>query len=189
MRRKAALAGVLCCLACAGATGGAPPGRDDAAVVRLESALLALPGSPDPADAARLARGALAATARLASRYHPLRPPQLGNLAFHLGLRDRALCCHWAHDLLHALGRLELASFDLHWGVAHFGSVLREHSAVIAVPRGGSWRQGLVLDAWRHSGRLTWVRVDRDRYPWRLHPADAERYRLACSAGAAATAE
>lgn len=148
---------------------------------RLEAALAALPGQADPDEAARLAHASYATTSALVSHYRPLRPPQLGNLAFHLGLRDRALCCHWVEDLLRALTALELESFELHWGVAHHGSQLREHSAVIAVPTGGTLQQGLVLDAWRHSGRLHWVRADRDRYPWSLHPSDALRHRLACS--------
>ena len=110
----------------------------------------------------------------------PLRPPQLGNLAFHLGLRERALCCHWAEDLLRELSALELESVDLRWGVAHWGSQMREHSAVVAVPRGARFEQGLVLDAWRHSGELYFARVDRDRYPWRPHPSDDLRHQLAC---------
>ena len=137
----------------------------------------------EPGEATRLARTALATTEQLASRYRPLRPPHLGNLAFHLGLRDRALCCHWVEDLLRALSDLQLESFELHWGVAHFGSKLREHSSVVAVPAGRTIGDGLVLDAWRDSGRLYWVRADRDRYPWQLHPSDELSDRLACSDG------
>ncbi len=178
------VAALLCAVAVSGLACATPdPGSSASEAPRektLEAALRALPGADTPAEATRLARTALAATAALASRYRPLRPPHLGNLAFHLGLRDRALCCHWVEDLLRALSALELQSFDLHWGVAHFGSELREHSAVIAVPTGRPAADGLVLDAWRHSGRLYWVRVDRDRYPWRLHPSNDARNRLAC---------
>ncbi len=180
MRLLAPCLAILSCVACASVDVGTR--RDARAATRsLEAALAALPGGTLPGEAARLAHASYAATEALASHYRPLRPPQLGNLAFHLGLRDRALCCHWAEDLLGALTALELTSFELHWGVAHHGSPLREHSAVIAVPAGGTLQQGLVLDAWRHSGRLHWVRADRDRYPWRLHPSDALRHRLACS--------
>lgn len=158
----------------------APP--SDANARPLEAALVGLPGAPDPGDATRLAVAATRTLAELQPRYRPVRPPHLGNLAFHLGLRDRALCCHWVEDLLRALLAVEQDAFELHWGVAHFGSRLREHSAVVAVPRGGAFEEGLVLDAWRDSGRLHFVRVDRDRYPWRPHPSDAERHRLACGA-------
>ena len=134
----------------------------------------------EPAEARALAQRVLAATDALAERYRPIDPPQLGNLAFHLGLRERALCCHWTSDLFRALDGLALRSLELHWGVAHHGNPLREHSSVIAVPAGGALREGLVLDAWRRAGRLHWVRVAEDRYPWRLHPSDAERPQLGC---------
>ncbi len=177
MRTPALWAALPLALACASPAPSAAPAE------RLEAALLALPGEASEADARRLAHTALATTAELRARYRPLRPPHLGNLAFHLGLRERALCCHWAEDLLRALSALELRSFRLHWGVAHLGSSLREHSVVVAVPAGAPFEHGLVLDAWRDSGELFFRRVDRDRYPWRIHPADDQRERLACAAG------
>jgi hypothetical protein len=172
----AALGATLACVS-------VPPPSPDQDVARtrdLEAAIAGLSASVEPAEARSLAQRAITATTALFTRYRPIDPPQLGNLAFHLGLRERALCCHWAKDLFRALDTLPLRSLELHWGVAHQGSTLREHSSVIAVPAGGSLRDGLVLDAWRHSGRLYWVRVAEDRYPWRLHPADAERHRLEC---------
>jgi hypothetical protein len=175
---------LLCAALLAFATGCLQaPVRDATPAERLEADLIGLAGSVDPEEAALLAGRALDVTANLRARYQPLTPPHLGNLAFHLGLRERALCCHWVEDLLHALGALELRTFELHWGVAHFGSKLREHSAVVAVPLGTSFEQGLVLDAWRRSGRLYWTRADRDRYAWRPHPADAVRQRVACVSG------
>jgi hypothetical protein len=176
--RRLAIAAALA-LACA--TPGPPTAPVDARLAELTSALLELPGAADPAEARRLARAVLAATAELADRYRPLRPPQVGNLAFHVGLRERALCCHWVEDLLRALAGVELHRYELHWVVAHHGDRLREHSAVLALPVGRSPGQGLVLDAWRDSGRLFWVRADADHYPWRLHPADARRDELRCS--------
>lgn len=174
-----ALAGLAAlCLACAGPPPSPQP--EAARLAALEAALLGLPGAGPTREARALARAALAATDRLARRYRPLRPPQLGNLAFHAGLRERALCCHWVEDLLRALGDVELRRYRLHWVVAHHGDRLREHSAVLAVPVGGRPERGLVLDAWRDSGRLHWVRADADRYPWRLHPADARRDDLRC---------
>jgi hypothetical protein len=154
---------------------------EDARGADLEAAIAGLSPAVEPAEARALATRALAATDSLALRYRPIAPALLGNLAFHLGLRERGLCCHWAEDLFHELDGLPLKSLQLHWGVAHHGSRMREHNSVIAVPAGGALRDGLVLDAWRHAGRLYWVRVSEDRYPWQLHPDDAERHRLECS--------
>jgi hypothetical protein len=64
------------------------------------------------------------------------------------------------------LRELDLKTFDLHWGVAHKGDLWLEHSGVIVTPRGRPFAEGLVLDAWRHSGRLRWATVAGDRYPW-----------------------
>ena len=172
-----AVVGLALALGCATPHPRDDPGQVDA----LAAALTALPGATDAEEAAQIARVALETTAALASRYRPLRPPQLGNLAFHLGWRERALCCHWTRDLLHALHAPPLGAFELHWGVAHYGTI-REHSAVVVVPNGGRFDQGLILDAWRNAGALHWSRVDTDRYPWRLHPEDDRRLRIVCTA-------
>jgi hypothetical protein len=177
--RTLAFAALIPAFAC---TSVAPPtdAQDAASRADLAAAIAGLSAEVEPAEARSLAQHAIAATHALFARYRPIDPPQLGNLAFHLGLRERALCCHWASDLFRALDALPLRSLELHWGVAHQGSTLHEHSSVIAVPAGGALQDGLVLDAWRHSGRLYWVRVAEDRYPWRLHPSDADRDRLEC---------
>ena len=167
---------LACALGCGQASPSAPAPEQ-----RLAAALVGLSAQVDPSEAASLAEVAFGTTAALRERYRPLAPPQLGNLAFHLGLRERALCCHWTEDLLGALSALRLRSLELRWGVAHRGSALREHSAVVAVPRGASFAQGLVLDAWRDSGRLYWTRADRDRYTWQPHPGDRAETRVVCA--------
>jgi len=137
-----------------------------------------------PAGSAHeLAVAALDTSAELHAAYRPTRSPKLGNLAFHVGLRDRALCCHWTRDLLHTLSALDLKGVELHWGVAHHGEVLREHSAVIVVPEGARFEQGLVLDAWRNAGHLYFTPVAGDRYPWKPHPSDPKRLRIGCRSG------
>jgi hypothetical protein len=62
---------------------------------------------------------------------------------------------------------LELKNFQLHWGVAHRGSELREHNSVVVTARGQKFEEGIVLDPWRNSGELYWARVKNDRYPWK----------------------
>ncbi|MEM7410477.1 MAG: hypothetical protein AAF430_09620 [Myxococcota bacterium] len=146
----------------------------------LAAALASLPGV-DRLEAATLAERAFVATAELRDAYRPLASPLLGNLAYHLGLRERALCCHWTRDLLHALTPLGVSGLSLHWAVAHHGNPLREHSSVVVVPTDGGLADGIVLDAWRDAGRLHWVEVADDRYPWQLHPRDVVRERLMCA--------
>ena len=42
----------------------------------------------------------------------------------------------------------------------------REHSSVVLTAPGQPFDEGIVLDAWRHSGRLYWGAVKTDKYPW-----------------------
>lgn len=180
----AAWLALLCASVSLGAGGcSRAPAPEATTQERLETALLALPGGVDPTDASRLSRAAVAETGRLRARYRPLAPPQLGNLAFHLGLRERALCCHWTEDLMAALAELPLRTLTLRWGVASHGSRFREHSAVVAVPVGSVFGDGLVLDAWRRSGVLQWARVDRDAWVWQPHPSEGARRRVVCATG------
>jgi hypothetical protein len=37
---------------------------------------------------------------------------------------------------------------------------------VVLTAPGQAFDQGIVLDAWRHSGRLCWSPVQEDKYPW-----------------------
>jgi hypothetical protein len=64
---------------------------------------------------------------------------------------------------LQALG---LRTFELHWGVAHKGSELREHNSVVITALRQPFEEGLVLDPWRNSGDLYWAVVATDSYPW-----------------------
>lgn len=185
-KRVSVSAGVaLLALVCGCATplppeAGIAPASDSEAQA-LEQALRELPGGVGADEARRVARVALAATRELAQRYRPLRPAPLGNLAYHLGLRERALCCHWAEDLLDPLEGAERDALSVHWVVAHRGDRWREHNAILLLPHGAAPEDGLVLDAWRNSGRLYWTRLGADRYPWQVHPDDARRQNLRCS--------
>jgi hypothetical protein len=40
------------------------------------------------------------------------------------------------------------------------------HSTVVVTARNQPFEKGLVLDPWRNSGRLYWIPVKADRYPW-----------------------
>lgn len=142
-------------------------------VEQLEQELAALSRGTDKAEARRVAETALHESAVLAEEYQVVRPAVAHNLLVVLGMKDRGLCYHWTEDLMKRLQALELKSFQLHWGVAHRGSELREHNGVVITARGQDFFQGIILDPWRYSGRLYWVRIDQDSYPWKaLPPSD-----------------
>jgi hypothetical protein len=141
-------------------------------VTALEHDLTALNHNSDGAEARRVAETALHAAAILAREYRLVRPPILHNLFIQMGLRDRGLCYHWTEDLMSRLNTLQLKFYQLRWGVAHRGSDLREHNTVVITANGQPFENGLVLDPWRHSGKLYWVVVKNDKYPWQELPPE-----------------
>ena len=135
----------------------------------LHADLLTLGDSITDADAAALAEVAIDYPLSLRKDYKLTWPPWIHNGLVNTGIRPRGLCVHWTKDLLWRLADMRLDSFDLYWGVTRYGSIA-EHSTVVVTPRGGDFFDGIVLDGWRHSGRLYWSPVTEDRHRWVLHP-------------------
>jgi hypothetical protein len=92
-------------------------------------------------------------------------PPSFQNVLVNLGIRKRGLCFQWAEDLLEQLDALKLMTLELHWAEAYAGT-WREHNVVVVTAKGQPFRDGILLDCWRHSGRLFWSAVATDHYPW-----------------------
>jgi hypothetical protein len=139
----------------------------------LQDDLTALNQQTDQLEARQVAETAIYYSYQLADEYQLVRPAVLHNLLIRVGLKDRGLCYHWTEDLLKRLQALDLKTYQLHWGVAHRGSDLREHNSVVITARGQAFEKGMVLDPWRNSGDLFWALINTDRYPWRkLPPSD-----------------
>lgn len=134
----------------------------------LRNEILALgdPGEIDPGEAAILAQVAVRYGRALARQYRMVRPIEIHNALVNLGLRKRGLCYQTAEDMYVRFRAIELKTLRLHWGVAHRGDLWLEHSSVVVTAKHRPFSEGLVLDAWRHSGRLRWATVGGDRYPW-----------------------
>ena len=136
----------------------------------LQDDLAALSQRADQLEARQVAETAITYSNQLADEYRLVRPAVLHNLLIRVGLKDRGLCYHWTEDLLKRLQALDLRTYQLHWGVAHRGSDLREHNSVVITARGQAFEKGMVLDPWRNSGDLFWALINTDRYPWRKLP-------------------
>ncbi|MFN0126165.1 MAG: hypothetical protein ACKV19_05715 [Verrucomicrobiales bacterium] len=102
--------------------------------------------------------------------------PRRRNVAINLGLADWGLCWQWAEWLGRRLRQENLRTLHLHWACAHAGSLWREHNAVVVAARGQEFSDGLVVDPWRHGGRLKWILVADDRYPWKHEPWSETRW-------------
>ena len=147
--------------------------RREAARV-LPERLAALGPTVSQDEAQRAAACAYDSAQQLAREYRVVGPPLFHNFLVNLGLRKRGLCYHWAEDLAARPQSLKLTTLDLHWGIARAGS-LREHNSVIVTAKGQPFEEGIVLDGWRHSGRLYWAPVTSDRYPWQEGELDPPR--------------
>lgn len=143
---------------------------------RLAGALSRLGPGVQQAEAERAANVLVQAVeeARLAGRLEGSAVRR--NLAVNLGLHDWGLCWHWTELLGRRLKEEEFRTLHLQWGCAHAGSTLREHNAVVLTAPGQSFADGLVVDPWRKGGRLTWILVAQDRYPWKHEPWSESRW-------------
>lgn len=119
-----------------------------------------------PAEAELAAVTAQTYSLDLARQYRVVRPAIFHNVLVNLGVRKRGLCFQWADDLTAKLQSLNLRTLQLHRGVARLDT-RREHSSVVLTAPGQEFSEGVVLDAWRHSGRLFWGDVKQDHYPWK----------------------
>ena len=135
-------------------------------VIALAKQIAALSDTIRPEEARQAAACAVETSVDLARTYQVAGPPQVHNFLVNIGVKKRGLCHHWARDLIQRLRALKLRSFDLHWGAARAGT-LREHNAVILTAKRQPFVSGIVLDPWRHSGRLFSGPVATDRYPWK----------------------
>jgi hypothetical protein len=127
-----------------------------------------------PGEAARVAKIAVEYPQQLARDYRVVKPALFHNLLVNVRLRQRGLCYQWAEDLLAQLEPMNLQSLQVHWAIAYGGS-FREHNALVITAQGQLFTDGIILDAWRNSGRLFWCPVLDDRYPWKeaqLKPAE-----------------
>lgn len=157
-----ALWACVCLLSLAGC---ASPGTANTSATKLAERLQCLGPSVSRGEATLAAETAHAYSLQLAKEYRVVRPAILHNVLVNLGLRQRGLCFQWADDLSAKLQSLNLETLQLHRGVACL-ETRREHSSVVLTAPQQTFDNGVVLDAWRHSGRLYWGDVTTDKYPW-----------------------
>jgi hypothetical protein len=144
----------------------------------LATQTTALSPTVNPQEASQLAQCVYSTASRLRREYGVVGPPSFVNSLFNnflvnSGIRKRGLCFQWSEDMLAALDALKLASLELHWGEARAGTI-RENNAIIVTAKGKSFQSGIVLDCWRHSGRVHWSSVAADHFfPWKENAAYA----------------
>lgn len=137
----------------------------------LATALIGLSPRVSRQEAAQLADRAYRASSELAADYRVVGPALFQNFLVNIGARKRGLCFQWTEDLTRRLQALRVKTLQLHWGEARAGT-WREHNCVVVTARGQRFDEGVVLDAWRYSGRLFWSPVRADHYAWMEDSSD-----------------
>jgi len=147
---------------------GTPATRQEQAR-RLSHDLQQLSPAVSVAEADQLATAAIETAADLARDFKPLRYPWMNNGLVNTGLRKRGLCYQWRDDLFPHLHRLNSKTLDLHLTSARRATLL-EHNGIVVTAKGQRFEDGIVLDPWRHCGRLAWARIATDHYAWQPLP-------------------
>lgn len=145
--------------------GCATPQTPEASATALAERLQQLSPRVSPAEASLAAGTAHAYSLEMARDYRLVRPAFFHNVLVNTGLRSRGLCFQLADDLSAKLRSLDLQTIRLRRAIAR-EATRREHSSVVLTAPDQPFSEGIVLDAWRHSGHLFWGSVEHDRYPW-----------------------
>jgi hypothetical protein len=148
----------------------AMPAETQRSIAALAQAVQRMSPAISAADAQLLAHEAHIYPMHLANVWRISDSPLLHNLMTNNGEREFGLCIDWAYAMRERLRGLGLRGLDWHWGIANEGSPLREHSTLVVTAQGAPFGSGIVLDPWRHSGRLFWSAVGADdRYEWQAY--------------------
>jgi hypothetical protein len=136
--------------------------KDEESIKGLRDAIVALSPSVNLEEAELISVTAHTASRSLAHEYRVTGPPAFQNFLIHIGLRQRGYCFDFARDIGARLKELKPKTLVLHWGES-FANTNRENNGLVVTARGQAFRDGIVIDAWRHGGRLYWRSVTEDR--------------------------
>ena len=133
---------------------------DNPKINRLSSMLYQLSGNSY--ESKELATLAITQSKVLANRYKVVSSPWLQNLLVNTGFKQRGLCYQYVEDLMPAIKERGFTSFDFKWGQAN-ANKLNEHNVIVVLKKGSNdFDNGIILDAWRHSGDLYFTKVKDD---------------------------
>jgi hypothetical protein len=138
----------------------------------LIAGLVKLSPTVSPDEARRVAFTAYTAGRQLAAEWRMVWPATMQSFLIHIGARKAGHCFQYANELLLRLDALKLRTLELHWAECN-PRAFDEHNVIAVTARGQPFEQGIVLDNWRHSGRLVWGPVKGDP-PFRWEENQAE---------------
>ena len=138
----------------------------------LTAGLVKLSPKVSADEARRVAFTAYTTGRQLAAEWRMVWPATMQSFLIHIGARKAGHCYQYANELLLRLDALKLRTLELHWAECAPGE-FDEHNVIAVTARGQPFDQGILLDNWRHSGRLVWGPVKGDP-PFRWEENKAE---------------
>ena len=136
-------------------------------IEKLKVMFLQLDKRIDSLEAQSLAQESILYAQKLAKKYDLVSPPYAQNTLVNFGFKNRGLCYHWAEDMLSYLVSQNYKTLDLHSIGANIGK-LNEHNALSVSFKGADISHNIVLDAWRDSGNLFFIKIEEDsKYKWK----------------------
>ncbi len=133
--------------------------QDSSKIKRLSKMLQQL--SHDPKESKELATLAVTHSKVLANRYKLVSPPLYHNFLVNSGKREKGLCYDFVDDLMAEIRTRHFKHFTFKWGRAN-ANALDEHNVIVVLSKGVPFKEGIILDAWRNSGKVYFVKVKDD---------------------------
>lgn len=140
---------------------GAVWAEDERSIKELRAALVALAPDVDPQEAELFSVTVHTKSRELAREYRMASDPAFNNFLINTGKRQRGYCAHFARDIGARLKELRFKTLVLHWGAA-YAPTADESNCLVVTARNQPFLDGIVIDGWRHAGRLFWCAVRKD---------------------------
>jgi len=134
---------------------------------QLTQMLIDLNKSIDPQEAKDFSLKSLHYAKKLSHNYKIVSPPLWHNILVNIGIKKRGLCYEWSEDMLRYLLQQNYQTLRFFAVGANIGEYF-EHNAIVVSAKKESYKEGIVLDAWRNSGNLFFDKVANDKkYEWK----------------------
>lgn len=136
----------------------------------LKGATQSIDASALNEESLKLTIGLMDEIGRLKQKYRSFAIPIVHNMLIDIGVKKRGACKHWAEDLLDYMRPIPRQFFAITWGEA-YPKKFNEHNVAVIYPNYGKFKDGLLIDPWRTSGKPYWITVKDDHhYKWKKWP-------------------
>jgi len=89
----------------------------------------------------------------------------INNMLINMKIKERGFCWHWVETFMAALYSVPMEHYRKYWGVA-YKRTGRENNSLVLTAAGQAFEEGIMIDAWRSSGKPFWRITKQDRFPW-----------------------